>query len=223
MEAILWNFTKVYRNIDAIICCSEFMKKKLNTNQILRDKTYTIYNFIDKVEDAEVVKKDYVLYFGRYSKEKGIYTLLDVCKELPEVKFIFAGTGPLGQEIGGADNIVNLGFKRGKELQQLIQEAKFSVYPSEWYENCPLSVMESQNYGTPVLGADIGGIPELIIDGKTGRLFSSGNQEDLKNKIKEMWDNNELISEYSRNCKKNNFIGRKEYYESWLEIVKTKH
>ena len=71
-------------------------------------------------------------------------------------------------------------------MEKLIREAKFSVYPSEWYENCPFSVMESQIYGTPVLGADIGGIPELIEVGKTGELFESGNKEELKSKIKEM-------------------------------------
>jgi glycosyltransferase involved in cell wall biosynthesis len=69
----------------------------------------------------------------------------------------------------------------------LIREARFTVYPSEWYENCPFSVMESQMYGTPVLGADIGGIPELIRVGETGELFESGNELQLRLKLEEMW------------------------------------
>ena len=75
-------------------------------------------------------------------------------------------------------NIKNVGFQKGEALEKLIREARFSIYPSEWYENCPFSVMESQMYGTPVLGANIGGIPELIQVGKTGEMFESGNAED---------------------------------------------
>ena len=57
-------------------------------------------------------------------------------------QFIFAGTGPLEDEIEGIPNIKNVGFQTGKDLEKLIREARFSIYPSEWYENCPFSVME---------------------------------------------------------------------------------
>ena len=114
-----------------------------------------MHNFIDKVEWKETEKKDYVLYFGRFSEEKGIGTLIKVCKELPDVQFIFAGTGPLEETVNGIKNIKNVGFQKGEALEKLIREARFSIYPSEWYENCPFSVMESQMYGTPVLGANM--------------------------------------------------------------------
>lgn len=186
MEAMIWNGNGVYKNFDKIICCSEFLKKKINTNPVFAERTIALHNFVKKVENKDVEKKDYVLYFGRFSEEKGIGTLIQAAKELPDVKFIFAGTGPLESKINGVANIKNVGFQKGEALEQLIREAKFSVYPSEWYENCPFSIMESQMYGTPVLGADIGGIPELIEIGKTGELFESGNKEELKSKIKEM-------------------------------------
>ena len=102
------------------------------------------------MEWKETPKKDYVLYFGRFSEEKGIGTLIKVCKELPDVQFIFAGTGPLEKTVNGIKNIKNVGFQKGEALEKLIREARFSIYPSEWYENCPFSVMESQMYGTPV-------------------------------------------------------------------------
>ena len=186
MEAMFWNGNGVYKNFDKIICCSEFLKKKMDTNPVFAEKTVAIHNFIEKVEHKDVEKKDYVLYFGRFSEEKGIGTLIQAAKELPDIQFIFAGTGPLESEINGVANIKNVGFQKGAALEKLIREAKFSVYPSEWYENCPFSVMESQMYGTPVLGADIGGIPELIRVGQTGELFESGNKEELKKKIREM-------------------------------------
>ena len=59
-------------------------------------------------------------------------------------------------------------------------------------------------YGTPVLGANIGGIPELIQVGKTGELFESGNKEDLKNKIIQLNESN--IQDYVEDCKIFNLI-----------------
>lgn len=201
MEAEFWKLNGVYKYIDTMICCSEFMKSKLDTNPLFATKTVTMHNFIDKVEWKEVKKKDYVLYFGRFSEEKGINTLIEVCKELPHIQFIFAGTGPLEENLNGVANIRNVGFQKGKALEKLIREAKFSVYPSESYENCPFSVIESQMYGTPVLGAEIGGIPELIQIGKTGELFESGNTEELKMKIRKLWNDKECCDRYSLNCK----------------------
>lgn len=218
LEAKFWKMKGTYKYIDKMICCSEFMKTKLDTNPLFAGKTIALHNFIDKVEWKEIEKKDYVLYFGRFSEEKGIGTLIKVCKELPDIQFIFAGTGPLEEEINGIDNIKNLGFQKGEDLEKLIREARFSIYPSEWYENCPFSVMESQMYGTPVLGADIGGIPELISVGKTGELFESGNAEDLKEKILKLWEDKELTEKYSRNCKNISFDTIEEYCDKLVKI-----
>ena len=160
----------------------------------------------------------YILYFGRFSKEKGIYTLIKACKELPNIQFVFAGTGPLECEINSIPNIMNTGFLNGAALESLIREARFSVYPSEWYENCPFSVMESQMHGTPVLGADIGGIPELIEVGRTGELYESGNAAELKKKIEKLWTDKELTDQYSRNCNDINFDDIEVYGEKLMRI-----
>ena len=160
----------------------------------------------------------YVIYFGRFSEEKGIGTLISVCKELPDIQFVFAGSGALKESINRVPNIKDMGFQSGEKLEGLIREALFSVYPSEWYENCPFSVMESQMYGTPVLGADIGGIPELIQIGKTGEVFESGNFKDLKEKIQKLWGDKSLCDEYRENCKNIKFNTIEEYYENIIII-----
>ena len=211
LEAYFWKCFGAYKYIDKIICCSEFLKTKMDSNPLFAKKTVAIHNFVDKVEWKDTEKKDYMLYFGRFSKEKGIATLIEVCKQLPDVQFIFAGTGPLEDEINGISNIQNVGFQKGEALETLIREARFSVYPSEWYENCPFSVMESQMYGTPVLGADIGGIPELIQVGVTGELFESGNQNELREKIEKLWRDTGLTEQYSKNCKDIRFDTVEEY------------
>ena len=220
LEAMLWNGCGVYKNIDVMICCSEFLKRKMDSNPLFAGKTLALHNFVDKAEKQETEKQNYVLYFGRFSREKGIDTLIQVCKELPEIPFVFAGTGPLEEELAGVPNIQNVGFQRGQDLETLIRQARFSVYPSQWYENCPFSVMESQLYGTPVLGADIGGIPELIEEGKTGELFESGNAAQLKEKIKMLWENRDLTARYSENCAHIRFDDVDTYTEKLLKLYR---
>ena len=220
MEATFWKWNGAYKYIDTMICCSEFMKRKMDTNPLFAAKTVAMHNFVDQVEWKEVEKKDYVLYFGRFSEEKGIHTLIKVCKELPDIPFVFAGTGPLESSMKEIKNIKNVGFQQGETLEKLIREARFSVYPSEWYENCPFSVMESQMYGTPVLGANIGGIPELIQNGETGELFESGNREDLKAKIRKLWNDKKLCRQYSANCKEIGFDTVDQYCKKIMRVYR---
>ena len=211
LEATLWNAVGVYKQIDTIICPSRFMKTKLDTNPVLAEKTVVMHNFVDPVEPRQVEKKDYVLYFGRYSKEKGIATLVQAAKDLPHIPFIFAGSGPLEHLLEGVPNIKNAGFQTGEALEMLIRQARFTVYPSEWYENCPFSVMESQMYGTPVLGANIGGIPELIRVGETGELFGSGNGEELKEKIAGLWESLQEVEKNENHHMEQSFGSQQEY------------
>lgn len=218
LEAFFWNRIKVYRHIDKIICCSNFMKEKIDKNLILADKTLALHNFVEEHIDSKNEKKKYVLYFGRLAEEKGVLTLQKVCRALPDIPFVFAGNGPLENIMEKLPNVSYVGFKSGEELIKLISEAQFSIYPSEWYENCPFSVMESQMYGTPVVGARIGGIPELIIEGKTGLLFTSGDEKDLKAKIEFLWKDKKKIEEYSQNCIKTKFDTVEKYCEKLIQI-----
>ncbi|MBQ0027625.1 MAG: glycosyltransferase [Lachnospiraceae bacterium] len=223
-EAFYYKWRKTYDLVDTIICPSKFLFDRFAEDKILRNKLVMMHNFLtDKRScDKVIEKKDYVLYFGRFDIQKGIRTLINSCKNLPEINFIFAGSGPLASELSGIDNITNVGFKSGEELQKLIEEAAFSVYPSEWYENCPFSVMESQMYGTPVIGADIGGIPELISlgDAPTGMLFKAGDSDDLTSKIFSLWTDHDRLSELTDNCKNIHFDDVRQYTEKIINYYK---
>lgn len=78
-----------------------------------------------------------------------------------------------------ASRIQLLGYKSGEDLQREVGNARFSVLSSEWRENMPYSGLESLAAQTPVIGANIGGIPELVVEGQTGFAFKSGNVSDL--------------------------------------------
>ena len=222
LEAEFWHRKGTYQYIDTVLCPSAFMKSILDHDPILAEKTIVLHNFVEKVEWKETEKKDYVLYFGRYSEEKGIHTLITVCRELPGIQFVFAGSGPLESELHGISNIKNVGFQTGEDLKKLISEARFSVCPSEWYENYPFSIIESQTYGTPVLGANIGGIPELIENDVTGELFQAGNAAELKNKIISMWNDPNKLYRYTLNCKEKNIFTISQYLDKLIPIYNGK-
>lgn len=218
MDAYHWKHSKAYSYIDVIVCPSRFLKDKLDTQQRFANKTVALHNFIEP-KTAENVKKDnYVLEFGHLSRDKGTLTLLEVAKRMPETRFLFAGYGAAEAEIAKVENAEYVGFKTGEELKNLISNAAISVYPSEWYENCPFSVIESQMYGTPVVGSRMGGIPELIDEGKTGLMFEAGNPDDLEKKIRFLLDCPENLKSFTENCKDVTFLTPESYYQQLMKI-----
>ncbi len=220
VEAFIYRNAHTYRKIDKIICPSRFMERELLHNMDLAGRTTMMYNFIDEIKPKGNKKENYVLYFGRYSEEKGIRTLIKAAKALPAVRFVFAGRGELEDEVNSVDNIRNLGFLSGDELNDVIEKAAFTVLASEWSENCPFTVMESQTLRTPVIGADIGGIGELIDEGKTGLLFESGNASELTEKIEYLYNNRNLYQEMSENCGQLSYDTITEYGEKIIGIYR---
>ena len=210
-EAVFWRLNGAYQYIDSIICCSNFVKEKMDSNSMLQSKTVFLPHFVDSVEAKSFQKREYILYFGRYSEEKGLKTLIRVCQSLSNILFVFAGDGPLGGMIKDIANIKDVGFQTGNELERIIGEAQFSILPSEWYEIFGLAAAESINLGTPVLGANIGGIPEVIQDGYTGELFESGNEEDMKRHIQALWTNRDKVFAYSQNGLNFHFVKLADY------------
>ncbi|NLG03646.1 MAG: glycosyltransferase family 4 protein [Clostridia bacterium] len=223
VEAVLYQKLHTYRYIDAVICPSEFMEEKLDTNPDLMGKTITMHNFISVSGESEQAfekkqKDPYVVYFGRYEYEKGVHTLLEVCKALPEVSFRFAGRGPLKEQIDQLPNAKDCGFIKTEQVKELVSNALFAVCPSEWYENCPFSIMEAMTYGTPVIGSRIGGIPELIREHQDGLLYESGNAKELKEKISLLWNDRSMCQSYSEQCRYVQYDTVETYVEKLIEI-----
>lgn len=219
LDAYFWKISPAYKYIDTIICPSMFLKGKLDTQKRFRQKTIAIHNFIESEKLPEnIEKKGYVLEFGHLSKDKGTETLLEAARQIPDVKFVFAGYGASEGSIKKLDNAEFVGFKTGEALKRLIAEAAVSVCPSEMYENCPYSVMESQILCTPVIGAKIGGIPELIRENETGLLFSPGNAEALLEKLRYLLKTPEILETFTENCKGVSFETPESYYEKIIKL-----
>jgi glycosyltransferase involved in cell wall biosynthesis len=237
IEAQIYKKRHTYKQVDTIISPSQFLADVLSHNEDLKGRIVTLHNFVELPEAAisassEVAnqttsdssKRDYVLYFGRYDVEKGIRIILAAARNLPEVDFIFAGKGDFEKEIEQLPNIQNVGFQDKEGITKLIKNARFTVFPSIWYENCPFSVIESIVNGTSVIGSDLGGVPELIDDGKTGLLFEAENVSQLTDMIFKLWNEDKLVSKMHDNCIKaaasNRFDTLESYCEKLLEIYK---
>ncbi len=126
--------------------------------------------------------------------------LIDVAKNLPDITFKIVGTG-YQQDIlqkkiktDGLKNVIILEYQSGKNLERLISKSYITILPSLWFENLPNSILESFSYGKPVLASRIGGIPELVRNGKTGLLFEAGNIKDCINKIMYLWNKPQFVN-----------------------------
>ncbi len=217
VDAFFWKTGKAYDFIDKIICPSYFLKSMLDTQERFKTKTTAIHNFVEPVS-AVYDKEDYILQFGHLSKDKGTLTVLEAAKRMPEKRFVFAGFGEAEEAIAQVPNAEFVGFKTGDELKALIGKAACSVCSSEIFENCPFSVIESQIYGTPVIGSELGGIPELISENETGLIFEAGNADELVKKLRFLLETEGKLEEFTENCKKAQFETAETYYEKIMQI-----
>ena len=202
VEAKRWNRDWIEKYVDAFVCPSQFIAGKMVNGGFNKSKLNVVCNFVDPakyeiLKSSELIsREDYYVYVGRLSQEKGVNTLLEVASTLP-YKLKVAGGGSLLDtaklKYEGYSQIEFLGHQNAEQVSDLLSKACFTVVPSECYENNPLSVIESLCAGTPVIGAKIGGIPELISEGVTGCVYTSGDQAELRNAIektfKKQWNN----------------------------------
>ena len=191
-EILKWNKDRLQACTDKFLPPSQFLADTMVKGGYSAEKMQVLCNFIDvsKVQNPSLKKDDYYVFLGRVNSVKGVPTLCKAASQLP-YKLIVIGGGELLPELQAqykdCANIEFIGQKNWDEFRPILEGARFMVLPAEWSENNPLTVIESQSLGTPVLGARIGGIPELIEERVSGMTFASGEVEDLKAKISEMF------------------------------------
>jgi glycosyltransferase involved in cell wall biosynthesis len=223
IEAKRWKKKWIESYIDAFICPSIFMSNKMRQGDYDKKKLHVLCNFIEvdkylTYNHKISTREQAYCYIGRISKEKGINQLLKIASSLP-YKLYIAGDGPLKDSLEkkyANENIIFLGKLNSEEVDKLLRRVRFSVTPSIWYENNPLSVIESLCMGTPVLSSNIGGLPELIND-KNGLLFNPNDPEDLKEKIIFLFNENPFNNEIIQNNSFKRFSPQG-YYSKLMEI-----
>ncbi len=216
IEAKLYAVLKTYKKVDLFITPSYFLEEKLlSAKNLYKGKTKTIHNFINK--NKFICKKEngqnYIAFAGRLSKEKGIEYLAETAKLLPEYTFMVAGDGPDREMLENIENIKLVGFLSGEKLIEFMGNAKLLLVPSIWYENCPLSILEAQCMGVPVVTMNNGGMAELVKDGITGLLADEAAPDGIARKLKEVMENEDSYRILKENCEneKDNILSVEAY------------
>jgi len=181
------------RDVDVFVATTDFARTKLIEGGLPPDKIVVKPNFVEWGVDSQAAddeaERDYVLYVGRLSAEKGIRTLLAAWNASAGLLPLrIAGDGPLKDEVlrAAADNplIRWLGYQPAAEIQQLLRGARALVLPSECYEMFPLVVLEAFSAGVPVIGSRSGSLESIIEDGKSGLLFTAADPAALGEKVR---------------------------------------
>ena len=228
LEAQKWNKEVLQEYVDLFLPPSKFMMDTCVEGGYKPEKFRVLCNFIDvtkvkglKSEEVKGLKGDYYVYLGRVNEVKGVRTLCKAAAQLDK-RLVVIGGGELLPELQktyvDCKQIEFKGQMQWEEFMPILRGARFMVLPAEWSENNPLTVIESQSLGTPVLGARIGGIPELIDEGVSGMTFTSGDVEDLKDKIIKMFNH-----EFDYDAIAKNAIERyssEAYYEKLMALYK---
>lgn len=200
-SALLWAEARYhaalrsYHRVDRFIAPSLFMRNAV-VGRYGNEKVMHIPNGVDvsRLKPSPHADEGFVLYLGRLSPEKGVVSLLKAhAADNGAWRLVIAGTGPLLDGLRSQFPAAEFtGFVTGSALEAVIAAASIIAVPSEWHENCPMSVLEAMALGKPVVASRIGGIPELVRDGRTGLLFSPKNISELTSKIQALLSNSDL-------------------------------
>jgi len=181
MESAIQRMLGCYsRGVDRFVTPSQFYLEKFVEWGWPRERFTYVPNFVDVGHlKPRGEPGNAFAYFGRLGPEKGLTTFVEAVA-LAGVRAWIIGTGPeeskLREQASACGAQVEfMGYRSGQELFDTIRGARAIVLPSEWFENAPMSVLEAYAVERPVIGADIGGIPELIRSGETGDVFPSGD------------------------------------------------
>jgi len=176
--------------VDGYIVRTKFSREKLIEGGLPAEKLFIIPSFAPDPGPFSNGARRFALFAGRLSTEKGISTMLDAWERLngAGIRLKVAGDGPLKEEVlrranGNGGNVEYLGVLPRGQVQDLMSEAAFLVFPSTCYENFPLSIVEAFASGVPVVASGIGAMTEIIEQGRTGLLFAAGDAEDLAAKV----------------------------------------
>lgn len=229
LEFLFRRLHKLYDYVDTFICPSDSLRQLLIKSGVDESRTCLLTNFLPDLllkQKPVYENSNYFLYVGRLSRAKGLDLLIKAMEVIPEIKLHIVGTGEdedYLKSLAESINISNIefkGFKEGSELQEEFENCIATILPSNWFENAPLSVLESFSFGKALLTSDVGGLPELVEDNVTGKVFSAGSISEIAQALTFSANNLDLIKQMGKNAR---FKAETEYnqtlhYQKLLQI-----
>jgi exopolysaccharide biosynthesis WecB/TagA/CpsF family protein len=216
------------RNVDVFAASTEFQRTKLVESGLPVNRIRVLPNTApatDPDPSRDAVAGEYAAYVGRISVEKGLRVLTEAASACPEIAFRAAGSWGDRQEapFAAPASFCFLGEIPHQQMADFLSRSRLLVFPSLCYEAFPMVIVEAMSAGRPVVASRIGGIPEIVEDGKTGLLFEPGNPMDLAEKVRYLWERPDLCREMGQAGRKKALedYGEERHYERLLEIYET--
>jgi glycosyltransferase involved in cell wall biosynthesis len=180
---------------DALISPTSFVARMLRRAGLHDERVHVIpYGITANGSATAETPGRFALFSGRLTDAKGLRTLMTAARLAPEVAVVVAGEGPLAAEVRGA-NVTYVGRLDREAMARAMAQAVFVVAPSEWHENFPYSALEAQAAGKAVVATNVGGLPEMIVDGKTGLLVPPGEPNAFAGAMRRLWADRVLAAE----------------------------
>jgi glycosyltransferase involved in cell wall biosynthesis len=184
--------------VDVFACITDFQRQKLIAAGFPKEKLTVIPNSIDLVGDRDSnTEGSYIAYSGRISWEKGVDLIMEVARRHPKLQFRLAGAVREKELVENLpENVSLMGYLSGEELNRFYNGAKFFVMASRWYEGFPMTILETAQFGKPMVAPDHGGFTEIIGKGgdAIGRLFIPGDIDSLEKEVVGLWNNTDEVT-----------------------------
>ena len=193
--------------VDRYIALTEFSRRKFVEGGLPAEKIVVKPNFVDPDPGVGDGGGGFALFVGRLTEEKGVPTLLNAWRSLDgAIPLKVLGDGPLRTHVldaaaQSAGAIEYLGRRTLEEVCGIMGEAGALVFPSEWYEGLPRTIVESFAKGTPVIASRLGSMAELVEDGCSGFLFRPGDPSDLAGRVRHAWVNKTELAQMRRRAR----------------------
>jgi glycosyltransferase involved in cell wall biosynthesis len=209
------------REISCYVALTNFSKSKFVEGGMPAERIFVKPNFVDPDPGARTGDGEYAMFVGRLSPEKRVSTVLQAWRRLRlPIPLVIFGGGPDKAELeaqAAQDNLNNVQF-HGQVTRErtltAINNARFLVFSSEWYENFPVTIAEAFACRTPVIASRLGAMAEIVGDGHSGLHFTPGDPEDLARKVEWAWshpDETRAMGENARKEYESKYTAEKNY------------
>jgi len=195
-----------------VLAPSRFMADRLRREGI--PEAQVLRNFVPRQEiqsEYPWSERTSIIYIGILEQHKGPQTLVEAfskCNDRQGFDLQIIGGGSLQQqltirirELGLENRIKMRGYVSQSDLKETLGRAAAVVIPSEWHENAPLVALEAFSKGIPVLGSDLGGLPEILGPDSGSMTFKGGDADDLPNHLVMLWEKREQLSAMSKRAR----------------------
>lgn len=192
------------RAIDSYICLTQFSRSRCVRGGLPEEKVFVKPNFVDPDPGLGTGPKDYAIFAGRLSPTHRVTTILDALHRLVQqgmqIPVWIVGGGPERPELEAyaqrlkLSNVTFKGQLPRSEAISAIRGARSLLFTSQWYENFPLTIIESFACGVPVLCSRVGAMQEIVEDGHNGLHFNAGDSQDLAAKLAWSWNHPDRMS-----------------------------